>query len=86
MEINEVNTKLFLGLEKPRQTRKVLHKLTVNGKQYSKISDILTQEKMFYEKLYSSENINIMENKQYLNNTILNNTLSPEEASLQWFF
>ena len=71
LENNELNPKLFLGLEKSRQTRKVLHKLTVNGKQYSEINDILSQEKLFYEKLYSSENINIMENKQYLNDTLL---------------
>ena len=82
LENNEVNTKLFLGLEKSRQTRKVLHKLTVNDKHYSNINDILTQEKLFYEKLYSSENINIMENKQYLNDITLNNTLSSEDASV----
>ena len=81
-EIVETNNnfKLFSGLEKSRQTRKILHSLNVNGEQINETSQILKHEEMFYKRLYSSDNINTEKIDSYLSNTQFDKTLSTDEA------
>jgi hypothetical protein len=53
---NESNTKLFLGLEKSRAKTKNMSSLTDdNGITITEPSEILAEEKKFFENLYSSK-------------------------------
>ena len=78
---NEKNSKLFLGIEKSRQTRKVIHSLSINGEIINENSEILKHEAMFYEKLYTSDKIDKDLIENYLNNTQFDKTLNNKEAS-----
>ena len=81
-EIIETNNnfKLFSGLEKSRQTRKIMHCLNVDGEQINETSQILKHEEMFYKNLYSSDIIKTEDIDSYLNNTHFDKTLSTDEA------
>ena len=78
---NEKNSKLFLGIEKSRQTRKVIHSLNINGEIINENSEILKHEALFYEKLYTSDKIDKDLIENYLNNTQFEKTLNNNEAS-----
>lgn len=82
IEQGEKNTKYFLRLEHSRQTRKILNKITNNGKIYTDTKDILEQEVDFYSKLYTSQNPDTREMQTYLSETIFDNKLSNSEANL----
>ena len=82
LENDDKNCKLFLGLEKTRQVRKVIHSLNVNGQIFKTESDILKQEKLFYETLYTSENIDVSLINNYLENTNIEYKLNNTEASV----
>ena len=81
LEEGEKNTKYFLSLEKSRQNRKTITSLIVNGKRLTKVDELLEAETEFYESLYTSrsKHNNI---QQYLEDTLLENTLSQEEADV----
>ena len=57
MEHGERNSKYFLNLEKYNYTNKTISKLEVNNKTIKDEKNILGEIKKFYEKLYSSNNI-----------------------------
>jgi hypothetical protein len=52
----------------------------VDGKRYTNINDILTEEIRFYKDLYSF-NDNIANNNEYLNNITLEKSLNIEDAN-----
>jgi hypothetical protein len=80
IEFGEKNNKLFLNLEKSRQTRKSINTLLINGKKITDIKQILSEEEHFYKKLYTSEKSNVNEIKTYLSNVTFENTLKTKEA------
>lgn len=49
LENDEKQSKLFLGLENLRQTRKVMHNLNINGQEITGIKEILKYEVQFYK-------------------------------------
>ena len=68
IEQGEKNTKYFLGLEKSRQTRKVINSIKFNNTRLTDIHEILNAEKAFYKDLYTSK-LNIDRNYyNYVNN------------------
>ena len=75
-------SKLFLSLEKSRQTRKVINSLKVNDKVFNNPADILQQEKLFYEKLYKYGNIDLNDMQTYLDSIENYKELNNSEASL----
>ena len=52
LENDEKHSKLFLGLEKSRQTRKLMHTLNINGEKITDMQEILNYEVQFYKVLY----------------------------------
>ena len=82
LENDEKNCKLFLGLEKSRQARKIIHSLNDNGQIFKTENDILQQETIFYETLYSSEIIDVSLIDDYLENTNIEYKLNNTEASV----
>ena len=78
-EEGEKNTKLFIGLEKSRQTHKNICALTnEKGEIITDSSEILKLEKTFYENWYKSTNPNENEIKKYITETKVDKTLSHE--------
>ena len=63
---NEKCTKYFLGLEKSRQSRKLLQTLQVDGHLLTNTDDILNTEADFYDSLYTSSTSNLEEVENYL--------------------
>ena len=73
VEEGEKNTNYFLNLEKRNYNSTCIKKLiTEEGKEITKLEEIIQEQKLFYEKLYTSKyqrNSNTIENEQkFLNN------------------
>ena len=62
IEQNERNSKYFASLEKKKAESKIISRLNVNGTLITNQKSILSEEKQFYEKLYSK--------KEQINSTI----------------
>ena len=62
IEQNERNSKYFASLEKKKAESKTISRLNVNGTLITNQKSILSEEKQFYEKLYSK--------KEQINSTI----------------
>ena len=69
IESDESKSKLFFGLEKTNQTRKVMHSLNIDGKKITNNKEILQHEVKFYQNLYSSENTYVENINSYLSET-----------------
>lgn len=82
IEKGEKNTKYFLGLEKSRQTRKLLTKVNINGNMYTNTESILSHVVNFYSNLYTPENISASEINNYLSQTPYEQKLTESEANL----
>ena len=80
IENDEKQSKLFLGLEKSRQSRKLMHTLNVNGKKITDIKEIINHEVQFYKDLYSSDNTDDTSIHSYLNDTVFEKTLNEDDA------
>ena len=59
IEFGEKNSKYFSNLEKSHSKAKHITELEVDGKTITNQNDILNEEKIFYENLYSSRGIDI---------------------------
>ena len=76
-EQGEKNTKYFLGLEKTRQTKKNICKLTSTDRQtLTDSTDILNEEVDYYSNLYESKISDTTKMKRYLDSSRLSNTLT----------
>ena len=72
----------FLNLEKQKQSNNTIDKLKdTQGKHVYKDTQILEMCANYYDKLYSSKNINIETINDYLNNTNFTNKLSQNERN-----
>ena len=80
-EMGEKNTAFFLNLEKSRQTRKNLNKVIVNNKTITNIHEILKEEVLFYETLYSSENLGTNDINNYILQSKNRTKLNESEAN-----
>jgi len=79
VEQGEKSNKFFLGLEKQRQNHNVIERLcTGSGNIVSSENDILIEIDNFYNKLYTSVNVNVVEINSYLENINIK-TLSDKE-------
>ena len=78
----EKSTKYFLGLEQQRQLSNNITQIN-NGKNivYSD-KEILEEAAQFYEKLYTSKNINVDNIDQYLNNVNIKTKLNADEKRI----
>ena len=76
-EHGEKNTKYFLGLEKTRQIKKNICKLTsTDGRTLTDSTDILNEEVDYYSNLYESKISDTAKMKRYLDSSRLSNTLT----------
>ena len=82
IEYGEKNTRYFLNLEKSRQTRKLLNRVTVESKTYTSTEDILAEEVKYYKTLYTSNNTDTQEIKDYISQTTQEAHLTEVEANL----
>ena len=57
-EHGEKSTKYFLNLEKRNHVKKHMRKLNINGSSTTDPSKILSEQRRFYQELYSSRNMN----------------------------
>ena len=55
IEGGEKNTKYFASLEKKRSDAKTLHKLVINGTEYTSQREILEKTKSYYETMYTEQ-------------------------------
>ena len=76
LDEGETNLKYFAGLEKARQTRKVMNSLVIEDKRIFEIKDILNEEVKFYKTLYTSDTINDDDINDYLSNLEIENKLN----------
>ena len=83
VEEGEKNTKLFLGLEKARQTRKNITALKDNKDKLikKKKSKILELEREYYIVLYESKNPDPIKIEEYIEATNIENKLSRDESN-----
>ena len=83
VEQGEKSTKFFLGLEKSRQSKKTIRKLTTtDGQILTESSDILNEQINFYSSLYTSKINDTAKMKNYLDSTYLSNTLLQTDKQL----
>ena len=81
IEGGEKNTAFFLGLEKTRQTKKVINELyDKNGKSTTDQNEIMEIGVDYYKKLYKSTNPDNDKLKKYIENTKVHNKLSNNES------
>ena len=81
-EEGERNTKFFLGLEKQQQKKQTIYNLKRdNGTVTSNQGEILEMEQSFFEKLYTSKNIQSVKIENYINNTDVPNKLTNEQSN-----
>ena len=84
-ELGERNSKYFYGLEKRNNSRKVVTKLKLsNGSYTTNQSDILEEQKNFYENLYKSQVFSVQsarDNEVFFNSTDVP-TLNEDEQAL----
>ena len=57
VEHNEKNTKYFANIEKRRSEQKTVHKLVVNGKDITNRTQILEEQRLFFETIYKRKNV-----------------------------
>ena len=81
LDEGETNLKYFVGLEKSRQTRKVLNSLRVGNSIKNDIQQILDEEVKFYKTLYSTDNIDSKNIRHYLANISIENKLNQNSSS-----
>ena len=82
VEEGEQNSKFFLGLEKRHQTNNSIYQLQDDGGDLNDDNDdIMTTCKSFYKKLYTEENIDHHNIKDYISSSN-NNTLNDQQAQL----
>ena len=62
-----------------------MNSLKIDNKIFNKPDEILEQEKLFYEKLYTSDQINHSETKEFLENIDNFNKLNDSEACVTDF-
>ena len=83
VEQGEKNTKFFLGLEKSRQRKKNIRKLTTtDGQTLTESTDILNEQVSFYSRLYSSKINDTAKMRNYIDSTRLSNTLLQTDKQL----
>ena len=82
IENDDSKSKIFFGLEKTNQSRKVIHSLKIGDEHITNNIDILKQEVKFYQNLYMSEETNQDNIDSYLRETTFDKILSEQEASL----
>ena len=83
IEQGEKNTKFFLGLEKSRQIKKNIRKLTsTDGRTLTDSTDILHEEVDYYSNLYKSKINDTKKMKNYLDSTRVSNTLTQSDRQM----
>ena len=83
IENGEKSTKYFLSLEKIRQNKKNIRKLTsADGRTLTQPSDILKEQVNFYSNLYSSTINDTEKMKAYFDSTHLTHTLGETDREL----
>ena len=82
IEEGEKSTKYFLNLEKSRQARKSVTSLNINGNILYDNFKILEEEVKFYETLYKSDNVSMIDVDTYLDATTGFPSLTDAEANL----
>ena len=80
-EEGEKSTKFFLNLEKHRGTQGQIRKILVNGLEITDSGKIQSELKLFYEKLFQNNSVNLSEQDMFLRNISLP-TLDPQQQYL----
>ena len=77
------NNAYFLGLEKSRQSKKVIKKILLDDGRYLESNEAICEEiNKFYSKLYTSENVDQNTITQYLENTNVDTCLTGEDKKI----
>jgi len=81
VEEGEKSTKFFLGLEKQHQIHNTIKALKVEDRHISDMPSIINEVVRFYTDLYSSSNVNDDIMDEYLDRTVIENSLSDSDIS-----
>ena len=83
VEFGEKNNSYFLGLEKQRQVKKSINKLKgENGEILTDQSDILSNIREYYKKLYSTQNPDKTSSDKYIFETKLDKEMDKNDKSI----